>query len=100
MSAPRDANCSGLSGSSSSSARWMLKLVTPTSLPGGGGAGFLGVAAHRADRCDAVVLVDLDDHLGAVGLGDVRLIGRAVVDVGLHAVDGAGHLRQRGCAYL
>src|SRR4051812_17078153 len=52
-------------------------------------------AAHRVDGGDRVVLVHLDLDLAAVGLADVRLVGRARVDVGLDALDGAGHLLER-----
>src|SRR4051794_8862238 len=58
------------------------------------------VVSHGVDGGDGVVLVDLDLDLGAVGLADVRLIGGAGVDVGLHALDRAGHLGQRSGAHL
>src|SRR3954471_15201087 len=41
-------------------------------------------AAHLVDRAHAVVAADLHFYLGAVGLADVRLVGRAGVHVGLH----------------
>src|SRR6476659_2924439 len=57
---------------------------------------WLRMAAHRVDGGDRVVAVDLDLDLGSVGLADVRLVGGVRVDVGLDALDGAGHLRERG----
>src|SRR3954447_11261768 len=56
----------------------------------------LAMAAHGIDGGDGVVAVDLHLDRGAVGLRDVRLVGRAAVYVGLDALDRAGHLGQRG----
>src|SRR5512132_3068651 len=58
-------------------------------------------AAHRVDRGDLEVLVDEDLELGAVCLADVPLVGRAVVGVGLDALDRpAADLRERGRLHL
>src|SRR3954454_22389662 len=46
-------------------------------------AGRLVMAAHRVDGGDRVVAVDLHLDRSAVGLRDVRLVGRAAVHVGL-----------------
>src|SRR2546423_6606442 len=52
---------------------------------------------HRVDRGHLEVLVDQDLELAAVGLAQMRLVGRAVVDVGLRALQGgARNLRLGG----
>src|SRR3954471_7401486 len=54
---------------------------------------------HRVDRGHREVLADEDLELGAVGLAQVRLVGRAVVDVGLRALERGARdlvLRRRG----
>src|SRR4051794_19179933 len=61
----------------------------------------VAVAAHGVDGGDGEVLGDLDLDLGPVGLADdVRLVGRAAVDVGLEAIDRAGDLGEGGGANL
>jgi hypothetical protein len=54
-----------------------------------GAVGLLRVAAHRPGAGDVEARVDVDDDLRAVGLADVRLVGRAGVGVGLDALDRA-----------
>src|SRR3982750_1793565 len=53
------------------------------------------MAAHLVDGRDLEALVDENLDLGAVGLADVRLVGRPVVDVRLRPLDRALDLVQR-----